>query len=71
MTGADMRCTCCVHAWGQDRLEVEQQLSLMALELLTDIIPSAAGSSIFGMRLVPHVMANFVSLPAQMRRQRS
>ena len=50
-----------VHAWGQDRLEVEQQryLSLMALELLTDIIPSGAGNPIFGMRLVPHVMANF------------
>ena len=50
-----------VHAWGQDRLKVDQQrnLSLMALELLTNIIPSATGSSIFGMRLVPHVMANF------------
>jgi hypothetical protein len=50
-----------VHAWGQDRLEVEQQrhLSLIALKLLTDIIPSTAGNPIFGMRLVPHVMANF------------
>jgi tetratricopeptide (TPR) repeat protein len=49
-----------VHAWGQDRLEVEQQrhLSLMALELLIDIIP-AIGNPIFGMRLVPHLMANF------------
>ena len=48
-----------VHAWGQDRLELEQQryLSLVALELLTEIIPS--GNSIFRMRLVPHVMANF------------
>ena len=50
-----------VHAWGRDRLEVEQQrhLSLMALELLADIIPSTAGDPTFGMRLVPHVMANF------------
>jgi tetratricopeptide (TPR) repeat protein len=50
-----------VHAWGRDRLDLERQcdLSLMALELLTDIIPSAAGNSIFGMRLVPHLMANF------------
>ena len=50
-----------VHAWGQDRLEVEQQrrLSQMALELLIDIIPSAIGNPIFGMRLVPHLMANF------------
>ena len=50
-----------VHAWGQDRLELEQQrhLSLVALELLTEIIPSGAGNLIFGMRLVPHMMANF------------
>jgi tetratricopeptide (TPR) repeat protein len=50
-----------VHAWGQDRLKVEQQryLSLMALELLANIIPSATGNSTFGMRLVPHIMANF------------
>ena len=50
-----------VHAWSQDRLEVEQQqhLSLMTLELLTGIIPSAARNLIFGMRLVPHIMANF------------
>jgi tetratricopeptide (TPR) repeat protein len=49
-----------VHAWGQDRLEVEQQqhLSLITLELLTEIIPTV-GNSTFGMRLVPHVMANF------------
>lgn len=38
--------------------DVEQQrhLSLMALELLADIIPSTASNPIFGMRLVPHVM---------------
>ena len=50
-----------VHAWGQGRLKVEQQrhLSLMALELLTNIISPSTGNSIFGMRLVPHVMANF------------
>ena len=50
-----------VHAWGQDRLEVEQQqhLSLMALKLLIDIIPSASGNSTFGTRLVPHLMTNF------------
>jgi hypothetical protein len=36
-----------VHGWGQDRLGVEQErhLSLIALELLTDIIPSTAGKS--------------------------
>ena len=43
-----------VHAWGQDR-----DLSLIILELLIDIIPSVTGNPIFGMRLVPHVMANF------------
>jgi len=55
-----------VHAWGRDRLDLEQQryLSLMALELLTDIIPSAEGNSIFGMRLAPHAMANFAIISA-------
>lgn len=50
-----------IHAWGQDRLKMEQQryLSLMALESLIDIIPSATGNPIFEMRLVPHLMANF------------
>jgi hypothetical protein len=50
-----------VHACGQDRLELEQQryLSLTALELLIEIIPSRAGDSTFEMRLVPHMMANF------------
>ena len=50
-----------VHAWGQDRLEVGQRqyLSLLALELLTGIIPSTAGNSDFRIRLVPHVMTNF------------
>jgi tetratricopeptide (TPR) repeat protein len=50
-----------IHAWGQDRLEVKQQqhLSLIVLKLLINIIPSATGNSIFGMRLVPHLMANF------------
>jgi hypothetical protein len=40
-------------------VEQLRHLSLMALELLTGIIPSRAGNSIFGIRLVPHVMANF------------
>lgn len=50
-----------VLAWGHDRLEVGQRqyLSLIALELLTDIVPSTAGNPIFGIRLVPHVMTNF------------
>jgi tetratricopeptide (TPR) repeat protein len=50
-----------VHAWGRDRLDQEQQrdLSLIALKLLTDIIPSAAENPIFRIRLVPHLMANF------------
>jgi tetratricopeptide (TPR) repeat protein len=54
-----------VHAWGQDRLEIEQQrqLTLTALELLTDIIPKAV-NPIFGIRLVPHVMANFAVVSA-------
>ena len=50
-----------VYAWGQERLKIEQQrrLSLIALELLFDILSSRTCNSIFGMRLVPHVMANF------------
>jgi hypothetical protein len=40
-------------------MEQQRHLSLVALELLTDVILSATGNSIFGMRLVPHVMANF------------
>jgi hypothetical protein len=49
MTGADMRCTSWCPCGDRTDLEVEQQryLSLMALELLTDIIPSAPGNSIF------------------------
>jgi hypothetical protein len=48
-----------VHVGRQDRLEAEQQrdLSLMALELLTDNIPFTAGNPIFRVRLVPHIMA--------------
>jgi hypothetical protein len=47
---------------GQDRLEVEQQryLSRMGLRLLVDIIPSAAGNLVLGIRPVLHVMAIFV-----------
>lgn len=40
-------------------MKQQRHLSLMALELLIDITPFAAGNAIFGMRLVPHVMANF------------
>ena len=49
MAGADMRCTSWCTCGDRTDLEVEQQrhLSLTALELLTDIIPSAAGNSIF------------------------
>jgi hypothetical protein len=31
----------------------------MGLKLLVDIIPSAAGNPMLGIRLIPHVMANF------------
>jgi hypothetical protein len=40
-------------------VEQQRHLSLMAPKLLAVIIPSAVGSSIFGMRLVLHVMVNF------------
>ena len=40
-------------------MEEQRHLSMMALELLTDNIPYTAGNPIFGIRLVPHVMANF------------
>jgi len=50
-----------VHAWGRDRLEMDQQreLSVAALELLTDIVPAGRGDVVYRARLVPHVMANF------------
>jgi tetratricopeptide (TPR) repeat protein len=50
-----------VHAWGRDRLEIDQQreLSLAALELLTGVVPACRGNLVYGTRLVPHVMANF------------
>ena len=58
-----------VHAWGQDRLEVGQQqyLSQMALELLTDVIPSTAADLIIRMRLVPHIMTNFTLVSGIMK----
>ena len=31
----------------------------MSLKLLVDIIPSAAGNPMLGIRLIPHIMANF------------
>jgi tetratricopeptide (TPR) repeat protein len=50
-----------VHAWGRDRLEMDQQreLSVAALELLTDVVPAGRGDVVYRARLVPHVMANF------------
>src|SRR5437868_837830 len=41
------------------QMKQQRHLSLMELELLIDITPFAAGNANFGMRLVPHVMANF------------
>jgi hypothetical protein len=36
----------------------QRHLSMIVLELLADIIPFRAGNSIFGTRLVLHIMAN-------------
>jgi tetratricopeptide (TPR) repeat protein len=50
-----------VHAWGYERLEVEQQrdLSFAALELLVEVISASPQDPIYKTRLVPHLMANF------------
>jgi tetratricopeptide (TPR) repeat protein len=45
-------------------VEQQQHLSLMTLKLLIDIIPSTTGNSIFGIRLVPHLMTNFTVISA-------
>jgi ankyrin repeat protein/tetratricopeptide (TPR) repeat protein len=53
-----------VHVWSRDRLELDQQsaLSVAALELLTDTLPTGSRDVAYGLRLVPHVMANFEAL---------
>ena len=50
-----------VHAWGQDRLEVDRQrqLSSLALELIADITAQDQMDPGHQLRLVPHVMASF------------
>ena len=40
-------------------MEQQRYLSRMSLKLLVDIIPSAAGNPMLGIRLIPHVMASF------------
>ena len=55
-----------VHAWGQDRLEVDQQqqLSFLALGLLQESTGDDQMNPADSLRLVPHVMANFRILSA-------
>jgi hypothetical protein len=50
-----------VHAWGQDRLEVDRQrhLSSLALELMADITTQDQIDPGHQLWLVPHVMASF------------
>ena len=50
-----------VHAWGQDRLEVDRQrqLSSLALELIADVTAQDQMDPGHQLRLVPHVMASF------------
>lgn len=53
-----------VHAWGHDRLEVEQRQrwSLAALKLLSEAVEEYRGNLAMEARLVPHVMANFTTM---------
>ena len=50
-----------VHAWGQDRLEVDRQrqLSSLALELMADVTTRDQMDPSHQLRLVPHVIASF------------
>ena len=50
-----------VHAWGQDRLEVDsqRQLSSLALELMADATAQDQIDPSHQLRLVPHIMASF------------
>ena len=50
-----------VHAWGQDRLEVDKQrkLSVLAVELVADATAQDRVGPSHQVRLVPHVMASF------------
>ncbi|KAI9797584.1 MAG: hypothetical protein M1825_005966, partial [Sarcosagium campestre] len=50
-----------VHAWGHDRLEVEEQrrLSVFALELMADVTAQEGVDPSYQVRLVPHAMASF------------
>ena len=51
-----------VHAWGHDRLDVQEQsrLSLGALQLLGEVMSVCSSNPIMKARLRPHLMANFV-----------
>ena len=50
-----------VHAWGQERLETDQQrqLSIFALQLITNATDQNEIDASHQLRLVPHVMASF------------
>ncbi|KAK5082568.1 hypothetical protein LTS08_008833 [Lithohypha guttulata] len=53
-----------VHAWGHDRLDLEQrqERSAAVLELLSSVIQDHQGDLGTEARLVPHVMANFTAI---------
>ena len=50
-----------VHAWGQDRLDLDRQrqLSSLALKLMADATAQDKMDPSYQLRLVPHVMASF------------
>ena len=50
-----------VHAWGQDRLEVDRQsqLSSLALKLMADATAQNQIDPSHQLRLVPYMMASF------------
>ncbi|KAJ9651312.1 hypothetical protein H2198_009406 [Neophaeococcomyces mojaviensis] len=53
-----------VHAWGHDRLSIDQQQtwSLSVLELLSDAMHSCQDDLAMETRLLPHLMANFAAI---------
>ena len=59
-----------VHAWGQDRLEVDRQrqLSSLALELMADVTTRDQIDPGHQLRLVPHVMASLIRFLSCMNR---
>lgn len=53
-----------IHAWGHDRLELEQRRiwSLAVLDLLNTMLPLHDGDSQTELRLVPHIMADITAV---------